>query len=158
MLVPSITFRTIASTFRKFLLVSSDYNEEFNYLALHSYFIAHILDLQLHKALCKEADEYDPEDPAKPLHKCDIDGSTRAGDLLRAGLSLGRSVHWSEALKAMTGETELKTDALLEYYAPLHEFLKRENEKADKDAGVSLVLSSSLVIAVTAVNFLDCCK
>ncbi|XP_001845716.2 angiotensin-converting enzyme [Culex quinquefasciatus] len=119
-----------------------------------SYFIAHILDLQLHKALCKEADEYDPEDPAKPLHKCDIDGSTRAGDLLRAGLSLGRSVHWSEALKAMTGETELKTDALLEYYAPLHEFLKRENEKADKDAGVSLVLSSSLVIAVTAVNFL----
>lgn len=95
-----------------------------------SYFIAHILDMQLHKALCTAANQYDEADEAKPLHKCDIDGSRAAGDLLRAGLSLGRSVHWSEALKAMTGETELKTDALLEYYKPLYEFLKEENAKA----------------------------
>ncbi|ETN62918.1 angiotensin-converting enzyme 9 [Anopheles darlingi] len=95
-----------------------------------SYFIAHILDLQLHKALCLVANQYDPKDPAKPLHKCDIDGSRAAGDRLRAGLSLGRSVHWSEALRAMTGETELRTDALLEYYKPLYEFLKEENAKA----------------------------
>ncbi|XP_053674124.1 angiotensin-converting enzyme-like [Anopheles nili] len=107
-----------------------------------SYFIAHILDLQLHKALCAAAKQYDPKDPTKPLHKCDIDGSRAAGDLLRAGLSLGRSVHWSEALKAMTGETELRTDALLEYYKPLYEFLKEENAKAGKSrsAHVSLVL------------------
>uniref|UniRef100_A0A182T8M5 Angiotensin-converting enzyme n=1 Tax=Anopheles maculatus TaxID=74869 RepID=A0A182T8M5_9DIPT len=110
-----------------------------------SYFIAHILDLQLHRALCKAAGQYNPEDPSKPLHKCDIDGSRAAGDLLRAGLSLGRSVHWSDALKAMTGETELRTDALLEYYKPLYEFLKEENAKAGTTRMASV--SFSLVLA-----------
>uniref|UniRef100_A0A182R0V2 Angiotensin-converting enzyme n=1 Tax=Anopheles farauti TaxID=69004 RepID=A0A182R0V2_9DIPT len=115
-----------------------------------SYFIAHILDLQLHKALCVAAKQYDPKDPLKPLHKCDIDGSHAAGDLLRAGLSLGRSVHWSQALEAMTGETELRTDALLEYYKPLYEFLKQENAKAGSArssvVSLSIVLTSCLVI------------
>lgn len=97
------------------------------------------------------AGEYEPNNSNKPLHKCDIDGSKAAGDRLRAGLSLGRSVHWSEALREMTGETELKTDALLEYYAPLYEFLKKENEKA---AGATLAISSFLVMAVTGVNLL----
>lgn len=120
-----------------------------------SYFIAHILDLQLHKSLCQVAGEYDPNNSSKPLHKCDIDGSKEAGDRLRAGLSLGRSVHWSEALRAMTGETELNTDALLEYYAPLYEFLKKENEKADRGAGATIALSSVLVILVTGVTLLS---
>ncbi|XP_041788026.1 angiotensin-converting enzyme-like [Anopheles merus] len=110
-----------------------------------SYFIAHILDLQLHKALCTAANQYDPNDPAKPLHKCDIDGSRAAGDLLRAGLSLGRSVHWSEALKAMTGETELRSDALLEYYKPLYEFLKEENAKAGSARFVPVSISLILI-------------
>lgn len=118
-----------------------------------SYFIAHILDLQLHKALCEAAGEYEKGNPEKPLHKCDIDGSTRAGDLLRAGLSLGRSAHWSEALRAMTGETTLKTDALLEYYAPLYEFLKAENEAADDGGTASTAtLSTVLVVLFAAVQ------
>ncbi|XP_052863782.1 angiotensin-converting enzyme-like [Anopheles cruzii] len=112
-----------------------------------SYFIAHILDLQLHKSLCQVAGQYDPNDPAKPLHKCDIDGSHAAGDRLRAGLSLGRSVHWSKALKAMTGETELRTDALLEYYRPLHEFLKEENAKAGSRVHVATG-SAALVLSL----------
>ncbi|XP_055551685.1 angiotensin-converting enzyme-like [Wyeomyia smithii] len=119
-----------------------------------SYFIAHILDLQLHKALCQVAGEYEPNNSEKPLHKCDIDGSTAAGDRLRAGLQLGRSEHWSEALRAMTGETELKTDALLEYYAPLYEFLKEENEKAEKGAAAAVALSTSLIVAMTGVSLL----
>ncbi|XP_049283959.1 angiotensin-converting enzyme-like [Anopheles funestus] len=117
-----------------------------------SYFIAHILDLQLHKALCTAADQYDPNDPSKPLHKCDIDGSRAAGDLLRAGLSLGRSVHWSDALKAMTGETELRTDALLEYYKPLYEFLKEENAKAGSarlaSVSINLILAACVLFLV----------
>ncbi|XP_055523279.1 angiotensin-converting enzyme-like [Wyeomyia smithii] len=119
-----------------------------------SYFIAHILDLQLHKALCQVAGEYEPNNSEKPLHKCDIDGSTAAGDRLRAGLQLGRSEHWSEALWVMTGETELKTDALLEYYAPLYEFLKEENEKAEKGAAAAVSLSTSLIVAITGVSLL----
>ncbi|XP_055587303.1 angiotensin-converting enzyme-like [Uranotaenia lowii] len=119
-----------------------------------SYFIAHILDLQLHKALCQAAGEYDPKDPSKPLHKCDIDGSKAAGDLLRKGLSTGRAVHWSEALREMTGDTQLKTDALLEYYAPLYRFLKEENEKAEKGSATSAGVSAGVIIAMAAAELL----
>lgn len=45
------------------------------------------------------------------------------------GLKMGGSKHWSEALKVMTGETELNADAILEYFEPLHEFLKVENQR-----------------------------
>ncbi|XP_058460866.1 angiotensin-converting enzyme-like isoform X2 [Malaya genurostris] len=119
-----------------------------------SYFIAHILDMQLHKTLCQVAGEYEPNNSNKPLHKCDIDGSTAAGDHIRVGLSLGRSVHWTEALREMTGETELKTDALLEYYRPLHEFLKEENAKADHDSGATAALSLVLIAAMSGLHIL----
>lgn len=94
-----------------------------------NYFIAHILQFQLHKSLCTKAGKYDPANPdLLPLHKCDIDGSHEAGDALKAGLSLGLSRHWSETLEVMTGETELKADALLEYFAPLRQFLRDAND------------------------------
>lgn len=95
-----------------------------------AYFIAHILEFQMHRALCIEAKEYDPENPdAAPLHHCDIDGSTAAGAKLRAGLKLGLSEHWSVALKEMTGDEEIKADAIIEYFAPLKKFLEEENKK-----------------------------
>ena len=101
-----------------------------------AYFVAHILQFQLHRAVCIEAGQYVPNDPTKPLHQCDIEGSIAAGAKLRAGLSLGLSKHWSVALEAMTGETELSGSAVLEYFQPLYEFLKKENEKsADDDKG-----------------------
>lgn len=103
--------------------------------------------MQLHKSLCQVAGEYEPNNPAKPLHKCDIDGSIAAGERLRAGLSLGRSVHWSEALREMTGETELKTDALLEYYAPLYEFLRKENGN-----GAAGIVPTVVVIVATGLS------
>lgn len=85
------------------------------------------------KATCIAAGEYEPNNPAKPLHKCDIEGSLEAGKLLRDGLSLGLSKHWSETLSIMTnGETELSADAILEYFKPLTEFLEMEKQKASK--------------------------
>lgn len=76
------------------------------------------------------AGQYEPNNATKALHKCDIGGSKEAGQRLRDGLSLGRSKHWSETLKKMTGgDTEFKADALLEYFKPLHEFLVAENAK-----------------------------
>lgn len=96
-----------------------------------AYFVAHILEFQLHRALCIEAGEFDPNDKNSELFKCDIDKSTKAGDKIRAGLKLGLSKHWSVALEAMTGETEIKADAILEYFNPLYEYLKAENSKAD---------------------------
>lgn len=94
-----------------------------------NYFVAHILEFQLHKALCREAGQYEPNSSAKPLHKCDIDGSVAAGEMLKRGLRLGLSQHWSDTLQTMIGETELKADALLEYFEPLRQFLRDANGK-----------------------------
>ncbi|KAK7082147.1 hypothetical protein SK128_006172, partial [Halocaridina rubra] len=46
------------------------------------YFVSYIFQFQFHKALCLKAGEYNPNDPTKPLHKCDIYQSTEAGNAL----------------------------------------------------------------------------
>lgn len=80
--------------------------------------------------MCLLAEEYDPGDEFKPLHKCDIAGSYKVGKRIRDGLSLGASKHWSETLSILTdGETKLSADAILEYFEPLDQFLKNENFK-----------------------------
>lgn len=84
----------------------------------------------MHRSLCKVAGQYDPNDPQKPLHKCDIGGSLEAGKRLEAGLSLGASKHWKVALHALTGEDDLSAEALLEYFKPLQEFLHKANAEA----------------------------
>ena len=95
-----------------------------------AYFQAHILEFQFYKALCIEAGQYDPENPEKnPLHKCDFYQSKEAGEKLRNGLKLGVSRPWTEALEALTGEKDIDAGALLEYFKPLHDFLKEENMK-----------------------------
>ncbi|GJQ76300.1 hypothetical protein Trydic_g14, partial [Trypoxylus dichotomus] len=82
-------------------------------------------------SLCIEAGEYDPDNPdAKPLHKCDFYQNTAAGDRLRSGLSLGSSVHWSQALEEMTGETELDGTAILDYFKPLYDYLVDYNNQS----------------------------
>lgn len=45
------------------------------------------------------------------------------------GLKMGSSKHWSKALEAMTGDTELNANAILEYFKPLHDFLNKENKR-----------------------------
>lgn len=45
------------------------------------------------------------------------------------GLKLGSSQHWSEILKIMTSDTELKAEPIVEYFHPLREFLKKENAR-----------------------------
>nr|XP_022901638.1 angiotensin-converting enzyme-like [Onthophagus taurus] len=93
-----------------------------------NYFVAHILEFQMYRGLCAAAGEYNLEKPdEKPLHKCDFYESTAAGTKLKDGLSLGASKHWSEALKAMTGETDLDASALLDYFKPLYNWLKIQN-------------------------------
>lgn len=95
------------------------------------YFVSHILQFQFHRAACRAAGQYDPNDPEKPLHKCDIDGNAAAGQLIKDGLSLGLSKHWTEALTLMTNESEMSGTALHEYFAPLYEWLKEANAEDD---------------------------
>lgn len=61
-----------------------------------------------------------------PLHRCDIYGSKRAGQLLKKALTLGSSVHFSEILKILSGTQQISTNAFFEYYLPLLEWLKSE--------------------------------
>ena len=86
------------------------------------YFLAHILQFQFHRALCKEVG-YDG-----PLNRCTIYGNKAAGARLNAMLEMGLSRPWPEALEAMTGETEMDATAILDFFAPLQAWLNEKNE------------------------------
>ncbi len=86
------------------------------------YFLAHILQFQLHRALCKVAGH------TGPLHRCSIYGSKAAGTRLNEMMALGLSRPWPEALKAATGETRMDATAVLAYFKPLHEWLIVQNK------------------------------
>ena len=77
------------------------------------YFLAHILQFQFYRALCNEAGY------KGPLHRCTFYDNKQAGEKLKAMLEMGASRPWPEALKAMTGETRIDAQALLDYFAPL---------------------------------------
>jgi peptidyl-dipeptidase A len=86
------------------------------------YFIARILQFQLHRALCREAGY------TGPLAECSIYGNEAAGKKLRAMLEMGQSRPWPEALRAVTGETRLDASAMLDYFAPLKRWLDEQNK------------------------------
>lgn len=85
------------------------------------YFFAHILQFQLHRALCEEAGH------KGPLHRCTIYGSEQAGERLRRMMEMGRSRPWPEALEAVTGSRRMDASAMLDYFAPLRGWLDRQN-------------------------------
>jgi peptidyl-dipeptidase A len=86
------------------------------------YFLARVLQFQFHRALCRAAGFNGP------LHECSIFGNQEAGKKLQAMLALGASKPWPEALKAMTGESEMDASAMLEYFAPLRKWLAAQNK------------------------------
>lgn len=53
---------------------------------------------------------------------------------------MGGSKHWSEVLKIMTGNAEMSADAMLEYFKPLHDFLKDANKRLAKEDEVRQLL------------------
>ncbi len=86
------------------------------------YFLAHILQFQFHRELCKIAGH------EGPLHRCSIYNSKEAGEKLIAMLEMGQSRPWQEALAAMTGSSEMDATAVIDYFAPLKEWLDKQNE------------------------------
>jgi len=99
------------------------------------YFTAFIYEFQFYKALCEEAGEYIPGDPAKPLHRCNIYGSKAAGDKMRDMLKLGASRPWKEAMRVMTGQPEMDTGAIREYFRPLENWLIQRNKENNVQVG-----------------------
>jgi len=89
------------------------------------YFLAHILQFQFHRELTKLAGE------TGPMHRRSIYNSKKAGKALNDMLAMGSVRPWPEALAAMTGSTQMDAGAVIEYFAPLQEWLdvQLKNEK-----------------------------
>ena len=85
------------------------------------YFLAHILQFQFHRALI-EAAGY-----KGPLHRGSIYGSQEAGRRLKKMLEMGQSRPWPEALEALTGQRQMDATAILDYFAPLKQWLDEQN-------------------------------
>jgi len=86
------------------------------------YFLAHILQFQMHRALCKIAGN------EGPLHRCTIYNNKQAGEVLNKMMKMGSSRPWPEALEALTGEKAMDATAIIDYFAPLKTWLDKENE------------------------------
>jgi peptidyl-dipeptidase A len=93
------------------------------------YFLAHILQFQFYRALCKESGY------TGPLHRCSFYDNKQAGAKLNAMLQMGQSRPWPEALKALTGETKMDAGAILDYFAPLKKWLDKQNNAAGAKVG-----------------------
>ncbi len=86
------------------------------------YFLAHILQFQFHRELCKIAGN------EEPVHRCSIYNSKKAGKALNEMLEMGSSRPWQEALAALTGSNKMDATAILDYFAPLQTWLDKQNE------------------------------
>jgi len=86
------------------------------------YFLARILQFQFHRALCAAAGL------KGPLNRCSIYGNRDAGARLKAMLEMGQSRPWPDALEAITGQRQMDATAILDYFAPLKEWLDEQNQ------------------------------
>lgn len=93
-----------------------------NNVSYTRYFIAHILQFQFHKAACEMTGW------EGPLHRCSIYGSAEVGEHFNAMLEMGQSSPWPDALEAFIGSREMDGSAVVEYFAPLMDWLKEQNE------------------------------
>jgi peptidyl-dipeptidase A len=85
------------------------------------YFLAHILQFQFHRALCRAAGV------TGALHRCSVYDDKEAGRRLAKMLEMGQSRPWPDALLALTGERRMDAGALLDYFAPLKQWLDEQN-------------------------------
>ncbi|XP_074039099.1 angiotensin-converting enzyme [Leptinotarsa decemlineata] len=93
------------------------------------YFISFVIQFQFHRALCEKAGQYDPNNPKKPLHECDIYENTEAGNVLKKMLAMGSSRPWPDAMEVITGQRKMDASGLLEYFKPIQTWLEEENKK-----------------------------
>lgn len=85
----------------------------------YSYAIAQVFKFQLHDHIAKKI-------LRQPPQSCNYAGNKEVGDFLRQIMEKGANTDWRVLLKEMTGE-ELSTRAMVEYYAPLLQWLEEQN-------------------------------
>lgn len=86
------------------------------------YFLARAMQFQFHRALCDAAEN------DGPVHECSIYESKEAGARFWAMLQAGASEPWQSTLEKLTGTREMDATAIIDYFAPLMEWLKARNE------------------------------
>ena len=87
------------------------------------YFLAHVLEFQFYRALCRQAGF------KGPLHRCSFYENKQAGERLNKMMAMGQSRPWPDALEVLTGDRRMDAGAVVEYYAPLKAWLDAENAK-----------------------------
>ena len=87
------------------------------------YYLARIMQYQFHEALCKEMG-FDG-----PLHECSIYGSKTAGEKIISTMALGESQPWQDTFENLTGSRQLSGKSILNYYAPLKDWLDDQNKQ-----------------------------
>ena len=85
------------------------------------YFLAHVLQFQLQRSLCEIAGH------EGELQACSIYGSKEAGERFWALLEAGKSQPWQDTLEQLTGSREMDATAIIDYFAPLMEYLQEQN-------------------------------
>ena len=91
------------------------------------YFLAHLLEFQFHRELCKTAGN------TGPLHNCSIYGNKEAGAKLIKMLEMGASRPWQDALEVVANSRKMDATAVIDYFAPLKVWLDEQNK--DRDCG-----------------------
>ena len=86
------------------------------------YLLSHVLQFQFYKGLCDAAGY------KGPLYNCSFYGNKAAGQKFWAMLEKGASQPWQATLKELTGGEKMDAGAVLEYFAPLQDWLKQQNE------------------------------
>ena len=86
------------------------------------YYLASIMQYQFHEALCNLIN-YDGY-----LHECSIYGNKEAGDRIISTMAIGQSLPWQDAFENLTGSRQLSGKSIMNYYAPLKEWLDEENK------------------------------
>jgi len=86
------------------------------------YFLSHVLQFQFYKSLCEASGH------TGPLYECSFYGNPEAGRKFWTMLQTGASQPWQATLKELTGSEQIDGGAVLEYFAPLQEWLKQQNQ------------------------------
>ncbi len=85
----------------------------------YDYALSFALLFQLHDHIARQILQQDP-------HDTDYFGNRRAGEFLRRLMAPGASRPWRDILRETTGR-ELDGRAMMEYFAPLYQWLQQEN-------------------------------
>ncbi len=89
----------------------------------YNYTLAFLIKYQLHTYIAKNILHQDP-------HDCNYYGNKQVGAWLWDLLKLGSTRDWRQVIKEKTGE-EISSKAMLEYFAPVMEYLQKENAGND---------------------------